>query len=89
MVTIPMLTHQFQQLINSLRLPSSTYTLHSLRKGGATFCHEVGVPLDHIKSHGTWESDTVWTYLNPDIIHKSVISNTMSQAIQSTVVQNN
>jgi hypothetical protein len=84
-VTTRMLAKQFNQLIHRLNLPPSTYTLHSLRKGGATLCHSLGVPLDLIKSHGTWSSNTVWTYLNPSSSQKSVIANAMSQAVSATV----
>jgi hypothetical protein len=85
MVTSRMLSAQFRQLIQQLQLPQSTFTLHSLRRGGATFCHTLGVPLQQIQTHGTWSSDAVWSYLTPDLAHKSSIANTMSQAVQSAI----
>jgi hypothetical protein len=73
-----MLATQFQKLVQQLKLPPNTYTLHSLRRGGATLCHEMGLPIEQIKSHGTWASDAVWTYINPST---SAISTAMSKAI--------
>jgi hypothetical protein len=81
LVTTHLLAREFRLLIARLQLPPSTYTLHSLRKGGATLCHTLGVPLDQIKAHGTWSSDSVWTYVNPDHSQKSNITAAMSQAV--------
>ena len=39
------------------------YTPHSLRRGGAAFSFSAGVPLEHIKYHGTWQSSAVDRYL--------------------------
>lgn len=38
------------------------YSLHSLRRGGATLAAQKGVPLRLIKHQGRWRSDTVWIY---------------------------
>jgi hypothetical protein len=87
-VTSRMLADQLRILIIQLRLPPSRYTLHSLRQGGATFCHSLGIPVEQIKAHGTWKSDTVWTYINPTHSDRSIIPATMSQAIQTRLVHN-
>ena len=44
-------------------LSSFAYTPHSLHRGGASCSFNLGVPLEHIKHHGTWESDSVNSYL--------------------------
>ena len=44
-------------------LSDKNYTPHSLRRGGASFCFQAGVPLEHIKKHGTWSSQAVDRYL--------------------------
>ena len=44
-------------------LSDRNYTPHSLRRGGASFCFQAGVPLEHIKKHGTWSSQAVDRYL--------------------------
>jgi integrase len=38
------------------------YSLHSLRKGGASLAASRGVPLRQIKQHGRWRSDAVFLY---------------------------
>jgi hypothetical protein len=80
-VTTRLLAREFQRLIRLLGLPPSTYTLHSLRKGGATLCHSLGLPLDQIKAHGTWSSDAVYTYLHPSHGQPSVVATAMTQAV--------
>ena len=80
MVTTRMLANQFQQFIQHLNLPPHTFTLHSLRKGGATLCHTKGLSVDQIKAHGTWSSDSVWTYIQPNT---SAIAMAMSEAVTS------
>jgi hypothetical protein len=79
-VTTRMLANQFRNFIHRLHLPPHTYTLHSLRKGGATLCHTLGLPIEQIKAHGTWSSDVVWTYIDPST---SAVSSAMSRAIGS------
>ena len=44
-------------------LSACHFTPHSLRRGGASFSYAAGVPLDHIKLHGTWTSHAVNSYL--------------------------
>ena len=85
-VTTRMLAAQLRTIISTLRLPPHRYTLHSLRQGGATFCHTLGIPVEHIKAHGTWTSDTVWTYINPTHSHRALIPTAMSSALQSSLV---
>jgi hypothetical protein len=84
-VTSGMLSRQLQRLLHKLRLPSAKYTLHSLRKGGATLCHSMGVPIDSIKLHGTWSSDSVYTYITPAQSQLSHIPAAMSRAVLSHV----
>ena len=47
-------------------LPVSSYTLHSLRKGGASFAYNHGkADLNDVKAQGTWKSDAVRSYIKP------------------------
>ena len=38
------------------------YSLHSLRRGGATASAHASVDCIHIKLHGMWRSDSFWDY---------------------------
>ena len=53
----------FHRAADAAGLSSKRYTPHSLRRGGASFCFQAGVPLEHIKKHDTWTSNAVDRYL--------------------------
>ena len=38
------------------------YSLHSLRRGGATAAALAGIPMRLIKRHGRWRSDVAYLY---------------------------
>lgn len=42
----------------------STITLHSLRRGGALYLQQNGVPLPDVGTHGGWKSNAVLRYTN-------------------------
>ena len=41
-------------------------TFHSFRRSGGTFAVNANVPMQTIKSHGTWTSNAVWRYITQD-----------------------
>ena len=57
-------------------------TFHSFRKAGATWAFQHGVPLEHIKSHGTWVSDAVYTYLHASVSAKSPVASAFQTALR-------
>ena len=62
-ITIPQFRATFHRLTVLAGLGHIGYTPHSLRRGGATFSFQVGVKIPHIKTHGTWLSNAVDSYL--------------------------
>ena len=52
-LTVGYLRRAFTLLIQTLGLQRSDYSLHSLRRGGATAASQAGVDYIHIKRHGT------------------------------------
>ena len=86
-VTIPHLTSGFNTLITRLHLPPHKYSFHSLRRGGATLAHQSGVPLSIIKSHGTWTSDAVNTYIQPAASPTSTLPRLLAQAVSQSTTQ--
>jgi hypothetical protein len=84
-VTIPMLAQEFNLIIQSLSLPPRTYSLHSLRRGGATLAFEAGVPVDSIKGHGTWSSQSVYTYICPSTNRPSTVPAAMARAVTQSL----
>ena len=53
----------FHREADSAGLSTKHYTPHGLRRGGASFCFQAGVPLEHIRKHSTWTSHVVDQYL--------------------------
>ena len=62
-VTVPMLAAAFAAMIGALHLDPALYSLHSLRRGGATAAHRRGLHQELIKRHRMWSSDSFWAYI--------------------------
>ena len=56
---------KLRKILSQLHLPSSSFSTHSLRRGGATWLLNAGVPLHVIRLLGDWKSDAVFQYLRP------------------------
>lgn len=53
--------------VTAMGIPRRVYTLHSLRRGGATEAYGGGVAsLQEIQEHGNWRSSAVYEYLPSD-----------------------
>ena len=52
---------------------------HSFRRAASTWAFHHGVPLEHIKAHGTCKSNAVWTYLKASPTFVSPVSSTFRQ----------
>ena len=46
------------------RVTAADFSGHSLRRGGAQFMRDEGIPRDLIKLHGRWRSDAVDVYFS-------------------------
>ena len=49
-------------------------TFHNFRRAGASWAFHHGVPLENIMKHGTWKSDSVWTYLSSSVSATNPVS---------------
>ena len=58
-----MLSQVLKVLLDTLQWDSTVYSLHSLKRGGATTVYRAGTDHLHIKCHGMWSSDTFWAYV--------------------------
>ena len=56
---------KLSKLLNQLGFASSFFSSHSLRRGGASWLLNAGVPLHIIRILGDWKSDAVFQYLCP------------------------
>jgi hypothetical protein len=68
------------QLLSSLQLDTGLYSLHSLRRGGATSSFDAGVSCAQIKRHGQWSSDAFWGYITSPAIALSPVAAALAQA---------
>ena len=57
-------------------------TFHDFRRGGAVWAFQNGVPLEHIMKHGTWKSDSIWTYLSSAVTAVSPVPLAFQQALR-------
>lgn len=82
----PLSTRTLQQAfgaaIHALRLPPHTFTLHDLRRAGATTAYKAGLDFAHIKRHGTWRSDAFWHYITPAGAAMSPVPHALAAAVQ-------
>ena len=62
-----------KDISKALALPSSI-TFHDFRRAGASWAFHQGVPIEHIRSHGTWKSDAIWSYLSSAVSSTSPVA---------------
>ena len=48
---------------SELGYSSNHFTFHTFRRSGASLAYNSHVPIQKIQSHGSWSSDSVWTYI--------------------------
>ena len=49
--------------IKNMGLHRKDYGFQCFRRSGANLALEMRVPLEHIKMHGHWKSEAIWSYL--------------------------
>ena len=77
-ITLGYIKRAWASALSALNLSPKTYSLHSLRRGGASYCYyEGGASFEQVKRHGGWRTDCVRAYLRPppqykDSVHKAL-----------------
>ena len=71
------------KLLSSLGLNPKQYGFHTFRRSGASLAFSLNIPVEHIKAHGTWSSDAVWSYLDP-LQYPTTLTTTMSRFLSPT-----
>ena len=69
-----------------LDLDPTLYSLHSLRRGGATAAHRQGLHQELIKRHGLWSSDFFWAYVTSLGVASSPVTAGLATAVQAVPV---
>ena len=63
-LTYPRLTYWFKEWLDKAGMSSQSFTLHSCRRGGATFLREADIPGEMIKVLGNWASEAYLRYID-------------------------
>ena len=64
-LTTTWLRQSFAIIMDTLGHDIAQYSLHSLRRGGATTSYQAGVAFTEIQRHGGWKSNAFWDYIAP------------------------
>ena len=76
--TVRLITGLWKRALNRVGLPVTNYSLHSLRRGAATYTHnDANAKLNDVMAQGTWRSTAVRDYIRPS----NPVSNTVHQAL--------
>ena len=86
-VTTAQLAWALRQLIMALQLDPKDYSLHSLRRGGATTAYRAGVDELSVKKHGHWRSDAFWSYITTPLVVSSPVPRALAAAASSVATQ--
>ena len=80
-ITESRLRKVLSKLVVKLGLPKGHFTFHTFRRSGATLAYNSHVPIQSIKSHGSWTSDCVWTYIQQNNELSSDIASSFAKLI--------
>jgi hypothetical protein len=83
-VTTYMLATSLRDFLAILQYDTGLYSLHSLRRGGATVAVKQGVGQLDIKRHGNWSSDTFWQYVTSPFVAQSPVAAALGSAVAAT-----
>ena len=65
-LTYPVISAQFKDWVAKVGFNSSNYTMHSLRRGGASWASKKDIPTHFIKVLGNWASEAYLRYISTD-----------------------
>ena len=70
--TTNMLQSLFKAMIGAIGEDPASFSLHGLRRGGATAAFNAGVDATAVQQQGTWSSQVFWQYIAQDVSKSSV-----------------
>ena len=82
-ITESRLRKVLSKLVIKLGLPKGHFTFHTFRRSGATLAYNAHVPIQSIKSHGSWTSDCVWTYIQENNKFSADIASSFAKLINA------
>ena len=81
-LTYPRLTYWFKLWIDQVGISSKGYTLHSCRRGGATYLQKANIPAQMIKILGNWASEAYLRYIDISLSKRVEASALFAQIVQ-------
>ncbi|XP_078603976.1 uncharacterized protein LOC144877804, partial [Branchiostoma floridae x Branchiostoma japonicum] len=82
-LTQPVFDRAFKTILTRAGLNPSMYSLHSGRRGGATFAFRSGVPVELIRLQGDWRSSAYLLYLRVPLSQRLYLCSRMNRRIRS------
>ena len=73
-ITVTQLRDTFRTMLELCDMDPARYSLHSLRRTGATMCWHAGVHAVDIQRHGTWSSSAFMDYIMSTNVQKSPVA---------------
>ena len=77
---------EFKSLVTRVGLDWKAYAGHSFRRGGATYCFNLGVCPDLIKMLGDWKSDAYLLYDETTVARRLELPRAMVEAISNGIL---
>lgn len=71
----------FKKMSSLIGKDPTSFGLHSLRRSGAFFMHQIGVPLEDIKCIGDWKSLAALMYIVSPLERKKLIDEYVARAL--------
>ena len=86
MVVASMLRSHLKTIVSQMDLDNTAFSFHTFRRSGATLANNLDIPIEHIKIHGTWQSDSVYTYIIDDPQRASAIAASFTRFFDSHLI---
>ena len=80
-ITARLLASALKEMLRALGLDSGNYSLHSLRRGGATSSYLGGVDPLLVQRHGTWSSNSFWDYITAPVVASSPVAAALAATV--------
>ena len=80
-LTYRVLTAQLKLWVSQVLGHAKGYSLHCLRRGGATWCFNIDITTEAIRLMGTWASDSYKRYLDLDLNKRTETMKKITQSI--------
>ena len=76
-ITLGYMKRHFESALSVMDIPPTEFSLHSLRRGGASYTYYKGADMHDVMRHGGWRSESVRAYLRPppnftDTVHRAL-----------------